>query len=665
MTFEEAAEKILREEGAPLHYKEITKRAIDRKLIETQGKTPEETMRVRMIHHSDAFIKVGPSTYGLKEWASEVKATEKQEFEGQEITNTEKYHLKAAETILRAAEKGEFLYYKEIENRSMEMGLIEARLENFRRIIRHASQEDNSPFLKSNIRRATYGLREWGIEDEASEENVYEEQENTDTRATHWKILQTVLREAGEPLHCREIKDRALAQGYVTTHSSPTRSVIVTMVLNPEIFVRTERGIYGLREWKQGDGDTKIIQRDVALEILKKEEKPLHSSEIEARAMANPRYKGVFREDTGSPEKSLIGMMVRTPEIFVKMGKGYYGLKEWGTPEEGYGIDSIIDEGWFGKESILEKWLKDLQENKNLILQGPPGTGKSWIAKRLGWAFLGERNSKCLRSVQFHPSMSYEDFVRGIRPSADGKFIIQDGPLMEMAERAKADEDNDFVLVIEEINRGQPAQIFGEALTLLEASKRNPDEAIKLTYPKEGEEEGVYLPSNLYIIGTMNLADRSLAMVDFALRRRFAFADLEPNINEKWVKYMQARHNLSPAFARKIRAAMTDLNGEIRDDKETGPQYVIGHSYVTPDDEEFRFEGSGSERKWFADIVDSKIAPLLREYWYQDENRAEKKAAELKIGVASENQESQITPEALEEEHQILESEEAGENDGD
>ena len=152
--------------------------------------------------------------------------------------------------------------------------------------------------------------------------------------------------------------------------------------------------------------------------------------------------------------------------------------------------------------------------------QGPPGTGKTWLAKRLGMALVGRLvQEPQLRSVQFHPNLSYEDFVRGWRPNANGGLALHEGVFMQMVKGA---HDN-------------PAQIFGELLTLLEAGKRTPGDAMQLCYPDpDGVHRPVHVPENLYVIGTMNIADRSLALVDMAFRRRFAFVDLEPCLGTTW-----------------------------------------------------------------------------------------------------------------------------------
>ncbi len=177
-----------------------------------------------------------------------------------------------------------------------------------------------------------------------------------------------------------------------------------------------------------------------------------------------------------------------------------------------YGVDAIVNDGCFLERPEVESLLERLRSKKNLILQGPPGTGKTWLARRLAYALVGRRDPSCVRAVQFHPNLSYEDFVRGYRPSGEGRLALVDGVFMQVVRAARDDPESDFVLVVEEINRGNPAQIFGELLTLLEADKRSPEEALELSYPdpENGSHSPVHLPPNLYVIGTMNLADRSL-----------------------------------------------------------------------------------------------------------------------------------------------------------
>jgi len=276
--------------------------------------------------------------------------------------------------------------------------------------------------------------------------------------------------------------------------------------------------------------------------------------------------------------------------------------------EESYSVDDIIRDGCFLPSSDLRELLALLRKKKNLILQGPPGTGKTWLARRLGCALLGtsRRPSEALRVVQFHPSTSYEDFVRGYRPGGEGGLSLQDGAFLEMVEVARR---RPAMLVIEEINRGVPAQIFGELLTLIESTKRGEEHRMRLAYPREEDGDGIHIPDNLHIIGTMNRADRSLAIMDMALRRRFAFWDLAPQFNRKWVEWCEV--SISEVLAEHIRAKMNSLNSQIAEHPSLGRHFRIGHSYFTPGEDEV-VEGP---IEWFRAIVDTEIRPLLEEYW--------------------------------------------------
>ncbi len=296
-------------------------------------------------------------------------------------------------------------------------------------------------------------------------------------------------------------------------------------------------------------------------------------------------------------------------------------------PIEPYSIDDIVGDGCFLAREKLEKILERLRTKKNLILQGPPGTGKTWLAKRLAFAFMGQRDDSKVRAVQFHPNLSYEDFIRGWRPVGDGKLTLVDGPFMEMIKAAAKDPTSRHVVVIEEINRGNPAQIFGEMLTLLEVDKRTPNEALELSY-KRSDGERVFIPDNLYVIGTMNIADRSLALVDLALRRRFAFIDLEPSLGKPWHDWVQSQCGIDSEILVEIEKRLIALNNEISADTGLGPQFRVGHSYVTPP-----FGVPISEaREWFRQVVDTEIGPLLDEYWFDALEKSRKARERLLEG---------------------------------
>jgi 5-methylcytosine-specific restriction enzyme B len=292
-----------------------------------------------------------------------------------------------------------------------------------------------------------------------------------------------------------------------------------------------------------------------------------------------------------------------------------------------YSMDDIIDEGCFIAREKIEKILERLRSKKNLILQGPPGTGKTWLAKRLAFALIGQRDDSKVRAVQFHPNLSYEDFIRGWRPVGDGKLTLVDGPFVEMMKAAAKDPTSRHVVVIEEINRGNPAQIFGEMLTLLDVDKRTPNEALELSY-KRSDGERVYIPDNLYVIGTMNIADRSLALVDLALRRRFAFIDLEPTLGKPWQDWVQSQCGIDSEILVEIEKRLIALNNDISADTGLGPQFRVGHSYVTPP---FGVPISDA-REWFRQVVDTEIGPLLNEYWFDALEKSQKARERLLEG---------------------------------
>lgn len=294
-----------------------------------------------------------------------------------------------------------------------------------------------------------------------------------------------------------------------------------------------------------------------------------------------------------------------------------------------YSVDDIVKEGSFLDRSEIDRLLQRLRSKKNLILQGPPGTGKTWLAKRLAFALMGQRDESKVRAVQFHPNLSYEDFVRGWRPTGDGRLSLVEGIFMEAIRASSKDSTVPFVMVIEEINRGSPAQIFGELLTLLEAGKRTPNEALELCYPDpDGKRRPVHVPGNLYVIGTMNIADRSLALVDLALRRRFAFVDLEPRLGATWREFVVRERAVDPAMATEIDRRISDLNRSIAAHPRLGKQFRLGHSYVTPTD---RLE-PGATRQWFQDVVQTEIGPLLEEYWFDAPDEARKVCERLLEG---------------------------------
>ena len=298
-----------------------------------------------------------------------------------------------------------------------------------------------------------------------------------------------------------------------------------------------------------------------------------------------------------------------------------------GKPVDQYTIDNIMNDGCFLSREKLVVVCEHLRRKKNLILQGSPGTGKTWLAKRLAYELIGTKNSddknQRMRVIQFHPTLSYEDFVRGWRPDGEKGLKLFDGVFMEAINAAR-DDERPYAIIIEEINRGNPAQIFGEMLTLLENDKRQEDEAIELAY-RHNDDDRVFIPDNLYIIGTMNIADRSLALVDLALRRRFAFITLETMLNKRWKDWCKKEAGLEESAISTIQHRINELNETIENDPSLGKQFRIGHSYVTP----VAQQEIDNPYDWFKKVVEAEISPLLEEYWFDNPSKLEESTDKL------------------------------------
>lgn len=257
----------------------------------------------------------------------------------------------------------------------------------------------------------------------------------------------------------------------------------------------------------------------------------------------------------------------------------------------------------FMSETDYERLSSILRYKKNIILQGAPGVGKTYTAKRLAYSLMGERNSERVMMIQFHQSYSYEDFIMGYRPTDEG-FKLKNGAFYNFCKKAEGDEDNDYYFIIDEINRGNLSRIFGELFMLLENDKRGA--SLQLIY----SDEKFSIPKNLYIIGMMNTADRSLAMLDYALRRRFAFFELKPGFETDGFKKYQEEIN-NEKFDKLINC-IKNLNDIITSDDSLGEGFCIGHSYFCNFSAEFITDNLLSS------IVEYELIPLLKEYWFDE-----------------------------------------------
>jgi len=273
--------------------------------------------------------------------------------------------------------------------------------------------------------------------------------------------------------------------------------------------------------------------------------------------------------------------------------------------------DSVDLGGLFIEPEEFAILLRTLEREKNLILQGPPGVGKTFIAKQLAETLAGGREN--VAWVQFHESYSYEDFIRGYRPDGSAGFSLEDGIFFRFNQRA-LNSKGKFVFVIDEINRGKLSKILGELLMCIESDKRGPRWGVQLAYRKTSDEPLFFVAPNLYVIGLMNTADRSLAVVDYALRRRFSFHTLRPMFAAARFRKFLSEEGVSDELLEVILDKIRRLNEEI--EKELGAGFQIGHSYFCPQHNE------EPDENWYLEVIRSHIEPLLEEYWFDNPARA-------------------------------------------
>ena len=272
----------------------------------------------------------------------------------------------------------------------------------------------------------------------------------------------------------------------------------------------------------------------------------------------------------------------------------------------GYTKDDFLEEVYM-TENAYESLVGVLRNKKNIILQGAPGVGKTFAARRLAWSMMGEMDDSRIEFVQFHQNYSYEDFVMGYKPAEDG-FELKYGIFYRFCQKAANQPDKEFFFIIDEINRGNMSKIFGELLMLIEKDYRG----TKATLAYNGLPFSV--PKNLYIIGMMNTADRSLAMIDYALRRRFSFYDMEPGFDSDG--FIQYQNGLNNETLNELVERVKELNKEIAMDKSLGKGFCIGHSYFCGRDV--------CTDEWLHAIVNYDILPMLSEYWFDDAGKLQR-----------------------------------------
>jgi 5-methylcytosine-specific restriction protein B len=272
--------------------------------------------------------------------------------------------------------------------------------------------------------------------------------------------------------------------------------------------------------------------------------------------------------------------------------------------------------GVFLERETWDLMLAVWRARKNIVLQGPPGVGKSFIGDRLALELCGGVGAQRMMRVQFHPATSYEDFVQGYRPDGKGGFVMREGPFVRFCQAAQKDVNQPYVFVIDELNRGNLARILGELMMLIEHDKRGTHWQMPLSY-SEAAAEPFYVPENVHIVGLMNSADRSLAMVDYALRRRFAFFTLTPAFSAQGFAEALKAKGVTPEMVARIRERMQAVNEAIT--ATLGAGYAVGHSFFTSG------PASGeSEEDWYSRIIAYEVGPLLDEYWFDDVEQATK-----------------------------------------
>ena len=285
--------------------------------------------------------------------------------------------------------------------------------------------------------------------------------------------------------------------------------------------------------------------------------------------------------------------------------------------------DVYIEEDFLNDVYISPKRYGTLKglllRKKNIILQGAPGVGKTFSAKRLAYSIMEKADTSRVKVVQFHQSYSYEDFIQGWRP--DGRdFKLEDGPFYKFCKLAEVDDETEpYFFIIDEINRGNLSKIFGELLMLIEVDKRG--DSIRLLY----KDEQFSVPKNVHIIGIMNTADRSLAMIDYALRRRFAFFDMAPAFQSDGFKAYQ--NSIGNSKFDNLIATVERLNADISKDASLGDGFRIGHSYFCVD------EDVNIDDDWLSDVVEYELIPLLNEYWFDEPKKSEEWSRQLRGAI--------------------------------
>ena len=365
--------------------------------------------------------------------------------------------------------------------------------------------------------------------------------------------------------------------------------------------------------------ESKSVRKIVALAEVAKENDGEQICFRKTEQLSNPIDLNSIQD---IPKLANMEFLTKSNGSFFKLTKEEYqiiidvirGNDPTPTPKRAlsYSKDDFLSEVYID-ESDYDRLHNLLLCKKNVILQGAPGVGKTFSAMRLAYSMMGEKDDSRVEMVQFHQNYTYEDFIMGYKPTDNGGFVIKEGVFYKFCKKAAADAERDYFFIIDEINRGNLSKIFGELLMLIEKGYRN--KHIKLAY----NDDLFHVPDNIYIIGMMNTADRSLAMIDYALRRRFSFFEMRPGFDSKGFKNYQK--SLGNEKFDKIIEAVTHLNETIVKDDSLGAGFCIGHSYFC--------EQTICDEKWLRNVVEFDIIPMLREYWFDNDKKFREEADKL------------------------------------
>ena len=327
---------------------------------------------------------------------------------------------------------------------------------------------------------------------------------------------------------------------------------------------------------------------------------------------------GSWRSDQQFAMKTLTEI-TDYPDLLARI-QGYFendedtlDSEEMQVPLTEYSVENFLSEVYMDR-GRYDAIVGLLRAKKNVILQGAPGVGKTFTAKRLAYSMMGVKDASRVMMVQFHQSYSYEDFIEGYRPSGAG-FELVKGAFYSFCKKAADDEENEYFFIIDEINRGNLSKIFGELFMLIENDKRG--YKLQLLYSREF----FYVPRNVHIIGMMNTADRSLAMLDYALRRRFAFVELRPAFDSDG--FRAYRDGLSDSRFKDLVDEVESLNRAIAEDESLGEGFCIGHSYFCNMTPETCTDAA------LASIMDYELIPMLKEYWFDESDNVEEWVGKL------------------------------------